>query len=68
MENPRFRVSPALDGGAVILANAKMKSLLLELLADLNDRSVTETALMHALREVDAAAPVLHAGRASRAD
>jgi hypothetical protein len=53
--NPRFRVLEAFDGGIVILANATMKGLLITLLEDLEHRSVTETALMHELREVGAA-------------
>lgn len=51
-ERPQFRVVEGIDGGIVIVANAKMRDLLVTLLEDLSDRSVTETALMHELREI----------------
>lgn len=66
--HPRFRVLEGFDGGVVVLANATMKGLLIELLEDLAERSVTETALMHALREVGTKTPQPPVGRAARGD
>lgn len=46
------------------MANATMRDLLVDLLEDLTDRSVTESALMHELREVGKPRP--HPRRAAR--
>jgi hypothetical protein len=61
---PQFRVVKGVDGGVLIIANAIMCEDLVALLTDLEHRSVTETALMHALREA-AQAPT---GRAAHGD
>lgn len=53
-ERPQFRVVGGLYGGVVIVTNGPMKNLLVELLQDLTERTATEAALMHALREADA--------------